>query len=127
MAELRRIPGVRSVEIADTWPPDHWFYILVNLETKATVEGRRQIGKSFDIVVHKNRPSITVYNIPNIKPTLHAIRKVVQRSEMPLENPITGPSKVYEYQDAWDKRNNRGERLGGYNDTAVHIQLYDIQ
>jgi hypothetical protein len=124
MAELRRIPGVGKVNVTDTWPPDHWYNILVELEPKSSVDGHRQYGKTFEINTHKNYRSVTVYNIPDMKRTLHAIRKAVAQSELTLESPIVGPSKVYEYQDEWDRR-QRTPRAGGYEHNDVFIELYD--
>lgn len=125
MGALNRVPGVKSVYVTDTWPQENWYHLRVVLETKATVEGHRQLGANFDIKLRATGGYVTVYNIPDFKRTIAGIRAVVRQSGVSVDN-ISSPTKLYEYQDAWDKAHaKKGDRLGGYDENEVSVEFWD--
>lgn len=125
MGALNRVPGVKSVYVADTWPSDNWYLLRAVLESKGTVEGRRQIEAKFEIKLRATGGYVTVYNIPDFKRTIAGIRAVVRQSGLSVDN-ISVPTKLYEYQDAWEKsRGGKGSRLGGYDENEVSIEIWD--
>jgi len=121
MADLSRVPGVKSVYITDTWK-DGYFHLRAVLEAKGTVDGGRQLGATFDIQTRATGGYVKVFNLPNYPKTVMGIKAAVKRSGLTVEG-FAGPTKLYEYQDAWAKA-QREFRLSGYEGNEVSIEVY---
>lgn len=123
LADLKRVPGVSSAYVDDTWK-DGYHRVVIQLEPS---EGWNDLGgwseKTFDIRLRSNSGYTTVYNISNYAKIARAVTNVVRGSKLEFES-SEGPKKVYEFQDQWS-RDRREPRLGGYLTNQIIIDVYD--
>jgi len=121
MASLKQVPGVKSVYVTDTWS-DGYYHLRVVVEPK---EGKNELGgwsgKIVEFESSKGRFG-KFYNLPDYPKVIAVVRALVKRSGLTVEN-ITGPTKVYEFQDQWAKA-NRTPRLSGYDGNEISVELY---
>jgi hypothetical protein len=122
LTDLERINGVSSATITDSWR-DGYYQISVSIEPK---EGKNELGgwsgKIVSLSTRANAPYGKFYNLPDYRKIAFAVRALVSRSGLRVEN-MSGPSKVYEFQDRISKM--RGEpRLSAYDGNKIVIQLY---
>lgn len=123
VSKLKRIPGVKDVYVGDTWK-DGYYQLRVVLKPQPgkTPWGGVTRDGTFEIAPTARGGFTTVYNFPDYRKIMRAIRSLVKRSGLHVEG-VAGIRKIYEYQDAYARR--RGEpRRGGYEDDEIVLELY---
>lgn len=120
--KLKRIPGVKATYIADTWH-DGYFHLRVVVEPKAS---RNSVGgtsdKAFRINTSAHGGYVVVFNLPDYPAVIRAVQTLTKQSGLRLDS-ITGPAKLYEFQDA-RARAQRLPRLSGYDENEISVEVY---
>jgi len=123
MADFRRLQGVESVYVTDTWK-DGYYHLRVVLKPQSgkTPWGGTSNTGIFEIQTTARGGFSTIYNFPLYPKIIRAVRALVKRSGLFLEG-IGGLRKVYEYQDRYDRQRGTPKK-GGYNDREISVEVY---
>lgn len=115
MEDLKKVPGVKTVYVADTWPRDYWYHIrvvLVNSKTSFSIRARA--------------PEQTFFVIPDLGAARRGILAAVKKSKLQLDETICFPEKKYEFLDSFTKMYGGMKPRSGYDENEVSIQVYDV-
>jgi hypothetical protein len=122
MNELQHVQGVSNVYVKETWS-DGYFHLGVVLEPK---ESKNALGgwsgKIVEFATRANGSFFKFYNLPDYPKVAALVRSLVSRSGLRVEN-ITGPTKVYAFQDSRSKA-MREPRLSGYEEKEISVEVY---
>jgi hypothetical protein len=75
---IKRIPGVKTVTVVDTWP-DNWFKLGIHLQSEVT-----------PLKLHKNRGYADAYKIKDIRSIVAKLRSLLKNASITIDS-FSGP------------------------------------